>query len=284
LCCYQPRLNADAADARLRVHQILRESIAPDFETLASDICYSHRVVNGGSFFFISNEGRQKQIVNARLHPVQAGVPVELDAASATEKTVFVVMPYPPHEGGGIGLQLDLAPGQARFVAIQNSKLKTQNFPERATFEIENLDGNLATGFMTQGGTPQIALRREGKIEWFSGEEAVVPRPLLLDPDEWNEATFDTDREYSQSQFIPADWQQCRVFLEIATPEFPVQIFVNASAVELEIAPPFRSDVSAFLKFGQSNSFSLKIWAREETEVPPVRLVAYPLVAVKITT
>jgi hypothetical protein len=284
LCCYQPRLNADADDARLRVRQILHESLAPDFETLAPDIRYSHRVVNGSSFFFISNEGGQKQIVNARLHPKENGVPIELDAVSGSEKPILVAMPYPFDEGGGIGLQFELAPGQSRFIAVQSAADEPPILAERATFEIENLDESLATGFMTQSGVPQIALRRKGKIEWFSGEEVVVPRPLLLDSDEWNEAAFDAGREYSQSQFIPADWEQCRVFLEIATPEFPTQIFANAGAVELKIAPPFRSDVSAFLKFGQSNFFSLKIWARAEIEVPPARLVAYPLVAVKITT
>jgi hypothetical protein len=287
LCCYQPRLNADADDARLRVHQILRESIAPDFETQARGMSYTHRIKKGSSFFFISNDDTQRQIVNARLYPMQTGAPVELDAAGATEKPLFVFMPYSPEEGGGMGLQLDLAAGQSRLIAIQNSPVnqagKMQNYPVRATFEIENFDGKTAAGFITESGTPKFALRRGGKIEWFSGKAVVVPHPLLLGFHEWNEAAFDAGREYSQNQIIPAEWEKCRVFLEIATPEFPVQVVVNDHAVELKIAPPFRCDVSAFLECGQNNLLALKIWAGEEIEVPPARLVAYPLVAVKIT-
>ncbi len=283
LCCYQPRLNADSDDARLRVRQILHESTAPDFETQAPGIRYSHRVKSKNSLFFISNNSEQKQVVNARVHPTQTGLPVELNVASGTENSVFVVMPYSPEEGGGLGLQLELASSQSRLIAVQNSAGKVKAFPERATFEIETYDVETARGFMTQNGTPQIALRRAGKIEWFYGEKVTVPRPLLLDFDDWHRAPFDAGWEYSQSQTVPADWENCRVFLELATPEFPVQISVDNSIVELKIAPPFRYDISGFLKFGQNNLFSLKLWANEESTAPPVRLVAYPLVEVKIT-
>jgi hypothetical protein len=288
LCCYQPRLNADVDDARLRVRQILHESITPDFETLAPDICYSHRIKNESSLFFVSNEGAQKQNINARLYPTQNGAPIEWDAASATEKPFFVFMPYPPDEGGGIGLIFDLAPAQSRCIAIENLLLENQKFSERATFEIESFDGALACGYMMQSGVPKIALRRAGRIEWFSGAPVVLPPPILLDTEEWNEAAFAGGREYSQRQAVAADWKNCRVFLEIAAPEFAVQCLVNGNETPLQIAPPFRCDVSAFLEFGKDNGIALKVWetgenAAGQSEAPLARLVAYPRVTVKIT-
>jgi len=283
LCCYQPRLNADAEDARLRVRQILHESLTPDFETLAPQIRYTHRQSAKSELYFVANDGQQSQRVNVHLRPSSNGTPIEIEIASGEEKPFYVIMPYQADAGGGIGLSFDLAPTQSRFLKIQNSELKTQNPLERATFEVEFYDNQEATGYMTQNGLAQAALRQAGQVEWFAGESVTLPPPLLAYPDEWLETATTEATEFSQSLTIPLDWQECRVFLEVAHCDSPLQCSVNGGGDELRLAPPFRFDITLYLAFGASNDFTLKLFTKEVADAPLARLVAYPRVTVKVT-
>lgn len=45
LSCYQPRLNDSVRDALLRVRKMLKENMAPEFETQAPDILYARRIL-----------------------------------------------------------------------------------------------------------------------------------------------------------------------------------------------------------------------------------------------
>jgi len=298
LCCYQPRLNADSEDARLRVRQILHESLSPNFETLSENISYAHRITHNGAteksaignsnLFFVLNEGKETSRVNARLRPLAATEnlsAIEFDASNGQSKILPVLVPYSPDEGGGIGITFELAPGQARFVEVR-CKPDFKGV-ERARFEVEWFDGETASGWMTQNGTPQIAVRQNGKIVWHASEEVIVPAPLLLDANEWHEATQSGQREYSQSVTIPIEWKNCRVYLEVAQPQNAMQCLLNEGDAGLKISSPFRFDVTLLLAFGASNDFALRFWNGESSDeyddAPIARLVAYPVVAVKIT-
>ncbi len=46
LSCYQPRLNDSVRDALLRVRKLLKENMAPEFETQAPDILYTRRILS----------------------------------------------------------------------------------------------------------------------------------------------------------------------------------------------------------------------------------------------
>ncbi len=283
LCCYQPRLNADAEDARLRVRQILHESLTPDFETMAPQVRYTHHQSENSELYFVANEDEQAQRVNVHLRPNYNGTPMEIEMTSGEEKPFFVTMPYQADTGGGIGLSFDLAPSQSRLITIQNSKLKTQNSLERATFEVEFYDGQIATGTMMQNGIAQVALRKQGQIEWFAGESVTLPAPLLAYPDEWDELSTIDATEYSQGLTIPLEWQECRVFLEAANCDSPLQCSVNGGGDELRLSPPFRFDITVYLAFGASNDITLKLFEAEPDNPPLARLVAYPRVTVKVT-
>ena len=292
LCCYQPRLNADAEDARLRVRQILHESLSPTFETLAEKISYAHRTTPEGDVFFVLNEGEEAARVNARLRPLivaDNSTVSELDMADGVAKKIPVTLPYSAEEGGGIGLAFELAAGQARFFEMHAEPGSPTI--ERASFEVETFDGETAAGWMTQNGPPQVALRQAGKITWHEAEEdVVVPAPLLLDGDEWNAKSLPLEShrqtEYSQGMTVPADWKNCRVFLDVAASSNAVQCLVNGGNAGLKISPPFRFEVTLLLAFGASNDFTLRVWQElgnsEAEDSPPARLVAYPRVEVKI--
>ncbi len=89
--CYQPRLNRDAADARLRASQILRESLPPDLETQAPHILHTRRILRSdrtqtdgstdgtaadegtdtdadGELLFVFNANEAAQHVHLRVH------------------------------------------------------------------------------------------------------------------------------------------------------------------------------------------------------------------------
>ena len=285
LCCYQPRLNPDYEDARLRVRQILHESLSPTFETLSENIFYSHRISDNGDLFFMLNKGEESCRVNARLRPLIVAnnlEAAELFADDGSAKIIPVAVPYSPDEGGGIGLTFELASGQSRFIEMRaEPNLQTI---ERANFEVQSFDGQTAFGWMTQNGTPQIAVRHNKKIVWHASKRITIPTPILLDSDNWIDTVFFGGTEYSQNLTIPADWKDCRVFLEIAGVGNSVQCLVNSGDAGLKISAPFRFDVTLLLAFGASNDFALRVWQSVDTQYSPLaRLVAYPSIAVKIT-
>lgn len=306
LCCYQPHLNDDAEDARLRVHQILHESLTPDFETQSRDVLYSYRSdesetneseTNDRNEFFIFNYSAQSQHVNVRLRPaietLKSAVITSQDAATGERRVLAVWMPHPIEQGGGLSLALDFAPGEARWIGIKKTTTNSssQSFHlESANFAVENFDGATARGYATHSGLQKFASRSDKRLQWHEGNFTVVPPPILLD-DNWKEKNLNEQtclpwREYSQPVNFPDEWRDCRIILELARIEETIVVMVNEQACGETFSAPMRFEIGGAALIGAENRITLRFENPEpsaETErVLIARLVAYPEVEIKI--
>lgn len=168
LCCYQPRLNFDAEDARLRAGQLLKESLPPDLETQSPDILHARRVcranvtqtdveqadveqANGawaggktaesGELFFVFNASEAAQRVHLRLYSSCEGLrcaPRLLDAWTGESHALPVWMPFSHEEGGGLGLSLEMAAHEARLLWLGHAKHAPPH-AEHADFSVETV-------------------------------------------------------------------------------------------------------------------------------------------------
>ncbi len=77
LSCYQPRLNDSVRDALLRVRKLLKENMAPEFDTQAPDILYARRILR-------PNEDLLPPLPASSLSSAEAR-PAEPDAADAAD-------------------------------------------------------------------------------------------------------------------------------------------------------------------------------------------------------
>lgn len=186
LSCYQPRLNRDVADARLRASQILRESLPPDLETQSPHILHTRRIVrpahaqtNGGTdactdegtdtsangeMLFVFNANEAAQHVHLRIYATRAGsgcAPHLLDAWTGDSRPLPVWMPFPHEEGGGLSLTLDMAAHQANLLWIAHVESAPPH-AEHANFFVETLQAengaaSSAMGQVTAGSNPESA-------------------------------------------------------------------------------------------------------------------------------
>lgn len=207
-CCYQPRLNADQDDAKLRSGKLLRESLPARVETQAPHLLVSSRVLetaatppvtedhegedelfaSGGELFFLFHEGDDESTItraNLRLHPTRDGVyaPHELLPWTGELRALPVATPYPIDEGGGISLTLEFSPGEARLLWLRPpARAEAEAYIERATFHVESWNGSVASGYATESGLPRIAVRLPGGgLRRHSGEAVRLPSPMNLD-------------------------------------------------------------------------------------------------------
>ncbi len=307
IATYQPRLNLDRDDARLRVRPILTESLSPDIETQARDFRYTRRVAPNGSLFWLWNLRDETAKINLVLRPGQCVQVEERDAWKGSSARCPLWMPLPVDEGGGLALTLQMAPGETRLLVIATDPQSDQNAPqavpqavqphgESANFVVESFDGKTARGHATQSGQPMIAIRQDRKLSWWHGAEVVVPAPLLLD--DWDvephrNAWDETQVEYSKTVRVPAAWRACLVRLEVAAstlhkPENVAEAWVNGQFLGRRFAPPIGFDLALPAARGDEEEVSLELTLRleppRETDVwePPLaRLVAYPLVEIR---
>jgi hypothetical protein len=283
-CSYQPRLNDDPDDASLRVHQILHESLQPDFESQNKSVQYTHRLAdNGDSLFLLWNNSDKSERINARIVPNHDAKRVMYtDFVTGVEEPLPVWMAHPAEQGGGLSVTVELGAGETCVLTTSN----TQSAPhlERANIEVESFDGTVARGYATSSTAPRIALRRDNKLEWFAGTDAVAPFPLLLSSDDWTAIrSTNGNVEYSQVFQAPASWHNCRVFLEIAQTHSTIAARLNGDDCGTRITPPWRFDLSRSVKCGGENSLLLTVspCANEDMEII-ARLVAYPEVIISV--
>lgn len=289
LCCYQPRLNEDSEDARLRVHQILHESLTSDFETQGRRVRYSHYHVGERDIFWVFNSGNETQRVNARMRPSYTGRKPKLEVTDPTtgEKHMAAVwMAHPRDQGGGISLALALAPGEARWIDIsRNETAHTIPNIESTTFEVQSFDGSTLKGYASESGQQKAALRSKGKVEWVEADFVTVPAPLLLD-DDWEEVETASLVEYSQNVTLPDEWSGCRIFLEVAGDVSVVEAIIDGASVGSKISPPMRFDITQVIggdAVNGTHQLTLKAGGESE-EAPLVRLVAYPMLELNLST
>jgi|GEM_PF-2847047 len=159
-----------------------------DFLVRDASLSSSEYLNSGGDLFFIFNAAEEAQHINLRLRPSREGTPHLLDAWTGEIRKLPVWMPFPPEDGGGLSLSLDLAALEAHLLWIrpaanpQNPRLDNI---ERATFHVEAFDGRVASGYATENGVHRIAVRHGNRLGRFSSEEVTVPSPILFD-DTWN--------------------------------------------------------------------------------------------------
>ncbi|HVF10250.1 MAG TPA: hypothetical protein VNA16_05580 [Abditibacteriaceae bacterium] len=289
LCVYQPRLNEDRDDARLRVQKILKESLAADLETQSPHLLYTHRILDEGDVYFVLNGDENIQRVNMRLRPSRFGRPHFMDAWSGQIKPLSVWMQYSDEEGDGLSLELELAAHEARliWIAAEAEPFKPIPHAERATFVVEQFDGIAARGYATQNGEPRLAVRQGGKLIWYSAPLVTVPAPLMLNED----APLDCE---PCALSVPPEWAGCRVFLELAGLHATVEAFINGQSCGLRMAAPYRFEVTEMLATDESNEVRLCPWNGAVTPATELdesasfeasalaRLVAYPAVAISL--
>jgi hypothetical protein len=304
---YQPRLNDDRQDARLRVRPMLSESLAPDLETQTPDIRYVRRTIENASLFWVWSARGETQKCNLLLRPGQVQAVEERDAWHGSSTRLAVWMPLPRDEGGGLALAGDMAANETRLFQIEvltGDEADQSIVPhgESANFMAESFDGEVARGYARQSGVPMFAVRENGKMKWWHGEAVTVPSPILLD--DWEAQPMQSDHgeapvEYSQNLRVPATWRDCRLRLEVAVStsgnaENGVQAWANEQPLGQRFAPPLGFDLPPSaapqeIGFeGEDAGAPLHIvvqieWPDEQAvgEAPLARLVAYPTVEIR---
>ena len=181
--CYQPALNPDKDDARLRVRQMLKDSLPAPLECQAENLRFARRETADGNLFFLFNSG-QAQELHLRLRATRQTENSALFLLDATEneaRNLPVWSSFSQNEGDGFGLDLTLAAGQTRWLQWRE---QTQIHLERASFFVESFDGKIARGYATESPAPRLLLQRNGRFQSLRGERLALPPPLLLE-DNW---------------------------------------------------------------------------------------------------
>jgi hypothetical protein len=121
-------------------------------------------------------------------------------------------------------------------------------------------------------------------------------QPLVLSDGSWHEQGlpfYCGAIEYSQRLNIPAEWQNCRVFIEVSLARDVVESRVNGAACGVRLAPPYRFDVTGAIRADDvENTITITVWNSAQAALQPdveaapsgllgpVRLVAYPRVEI----
>jgi len=289
LGCYQPRLNGDAADARLRVRQMIADALPPELESGAPDVLLSRRICEDGELVFIVNESEESQRVNVRVRPLRDGAPFRCDALSGKSSPLGEWTPLGKGEGDmdrGLALPLELGAGEAELIWIEYGAKVPH--AQRANFFVESFDGRTMRGWATQSGEP-LALVRENEsgdkdlVRW-SAPFVEIPPPIACD--EWSLEHMESGVcEFQLRVSIAREWQSCRVFFDIAPPmrQF-AELFINGQSLGARAAAPYRWEITRNLRAGEENrkenQLSLRVWSDEAPPVGSARLVAYPIVEI----
>lgn len=279
LCSYTPRLNHDAEDARLRLSQILRESLQSDFSSQNAAIIYHHQKSETTERFFLMNNSDQVQEVISRWIPAQDAAPGKIfqyDLDDNTMPPCAVWAPFPASQGGGVNLTLPFAPWQLRVFEIKFDE--QQKHLWRANFEVEQITSDCIKGYASQSVHPFCVTEEDGKTIKWTAPRVFLPPPLWIDAD-----VFEQDKNtFSGQLFVPADWDGYRVMLELRAGQAAAGLHVNAQNCGILIMSPFLFNISAAIHYGGLNLFQLHLWQNGEISLGPARLVAWPNVEIPL--
>ncbi len=230
-CSYQPRWCEDQEDAKLRVRQILRESVMPDVDTGNEWIVYHHRLIEGGAedaehslplhFYFFVNTSDEEQRVSLRLKAT--GAPEWWDAETGNitplhvysviededEKTMVLPLQFAPHESKLIVIQ----PEERPHVDTTNMEVESVHLPSR--------DGEGAViieGYVDEETIPFAEMMWNGEPLWLQGERTPPLPPLELD-DRWTIEWEDDnvlalpDWQFQRGAYAPSRWERLKSLL-----------------------------------------------------------------------
>ncbi len=203
-CTFQPRLSADQDDATLRLHQILRESLTADWESLAEPLVYTRQTIDAETSRFL--------ILNKRGHAVRATL--RLRGAGHVERydwnsTAWQPLPVysvlndeviaaPVELAAFELLALRIAPPHRPHVATANFKVisVTQSNDAFIVRGVANQSGEIIAELEQQLPSDESSLHADDELQLFgagpqlraqrwSGRTQVTAVPKVSTLDQW---------------------------------------------------------------------------------------------------
>jgi len=263
------------------------ESVGPDFacknSELAAAFDFIHRQTEDSDIYFVRN--KTKDPVSAEcLFRVNNRAPWIWDPTNGIIEEQFVYNT----ENGGTSLPVSMPPGGAYFFVfnkqpgsgsftslIRKDEVSYQDLPDE---QVLALTDNTATIQCWQNGSYLLS-RRDGQEELIQVND--VPAPCVLEGDwrvefdqewgapaevklaeliSWTDHTNEGLKYYSgtgsyhKTFYIPDDWlgSDRRVHLDLGDVRELAEIFVNGQSAGIIWKPPFRADISSYLKPGDN--------------------------------
>jgi hypothetical protein len=175
-CSYQPRLVDDQEDARLRVMQIMVESLDAEVEGLSDAVRCEHRRLADANLYVVANTSDQPCRTNVRIR--RTGVPFSwrVDERVSEECLAYAVI-----DAAVTSLVLTLSPHEVVGITVRpgsHSHVDGANFT--VTSLTEGARGLLtASGYSLKAGKAAALFEpRSGRTDW--AEDFVSGRPVEL--------------------------------------------------------------------------------------------------------
>jgi len=175
-CSYQPRLVEDQEDARLRVMQIMVESLDAEVEGLGDAVRCEHRGLDDANLYVVTNASTEAQRTNVRIR--RTGVPVNwrVDERVSEECHAYAVI-----DAATTSLMLTLSPHEVVGITVRPG---THNHVDGANFAVTDLTEGTrglltASGYSLKAGKAAALFEpRSGRTDW--AEDFVSGRPVEL--------------------------------------------------------------------------------------------------------
>ena len=217
------------------------ESVHPDFTCMIHEVAekldFIHRKASDSDIYFVRNKTMDP--MNAEcLFRVKNGTPQIWDPGDGTIKDQFIYKT----DNWGTALTVNLPPGGAIFVVFNNrpDAGQQEKYILKALAEPLPLKGDWTVKFDPKWGAPEA-----------------INIPELIS---WTEHASDGVKYYSgtgtylKTINIPADWlgQGHLVDLDLGDVRELAEVFVNGQSAGVLWKPPFRADITSFLKAGKN--------------------------------
>jgi len=278
LCSYTPRLNHDTEDARLRLSQILRESLQSDFSSQNPHVIYRHDNAPESEQFYLYNNSDQPQEFTSRWIPSRGKVPRaigSIDLKDGTDEPCLVWEKFPESEGGGISLSLALEPRQWRVFELKYNRDSMHLW--RANFTVQSIENDLIRGYARENILPFCVMEEDKQTRRWTAPKVLLPAPQFIDEEEWqrDKSTF------IGNIFVPPEWANHCILLEMRPSRAAVRLYCNGEYCGIRLTPPYLFDISAMVRCGENNQIEWHLWQNGEADPVPARLVAWPQIDIK---
>jgi len=257
------------------------ESVGPDFACKNSELApafdFIHRQTENSDIYFVRN--KTKKPVNAEcLFRVNKRTPRIWDPTNGSIEEQFV---YKTGDGG-TSLQVTLPPGGSNFFVFDKepgtgsftslTRKDEKYYHDLPDEQVLAVTENSATIHCWQNGS-YLLTGKDGQEEMIQVDN--VPAPLVVEFDqEWGapaevkltELISWTDHpdkglkyysgsgKYHKTIHVPGDWlsSERKVHLDLGDVREIAEIFVNGQSAGIVWKPPFRANISSYLKAGDN--------------------------------
>jgi hypothetical protein len=227
--------------------------IVPDVtfkKTTDAELRFTHRTLDSGDLYFISNGTAQAQVVEASFR-VRGKAP-ELWRA---DTGMIVPLSYRVEKGRTI-VPLKLDPNDAVFVVFrQPTSAEILDVPEPMTTVVATLDGPWQVSFPPHLGAPPLA-HLDRLSSWTGSTDAGV-------------RYFSGTATYDKRMVIAREWlkEHSRVQLDLGSVKNVAEVLVNGRSMGILWKAPFKLDITDALRVGD-NVLEIKV-----TNLWPNRLI-----------